>query len=357
MKVYIGLGGIGTRTLRDYSDKCSDKDASFYYIDTEDPAEAPSEVFTVRSLRNGSGALRGIGRNAVKYELFAGKLAQYLSDIKTKTDIELIFVLSSFGGFGSAAVFPIIEYIEAIAWDQIRSCVVLAFNDGAYKKWGFPEECFRIFESNSIAFVRDSLMMDQTLADYKQVQELNGSLFVPFCSLYLIDTTGMEPNRLSECIGYTRSALDSLNCKQNYHVENSVKERKQVFISYNKADQKVADRIADRLEDKGISSWIATREITAGSYARQIIQGINEARVFVVLISKDSIVSQHVKNEIDRAFSRLNDGLVIIPFILDSSELDDECKYYLCRQEKLSAVQPPLEARISELIDRVKELV
>ena len=75
------------------------------------------------------------------------------------------------------------------------------------------------------------------------------------------------------------------------------------------------------------------------------------------MLSKNSIASEQVKNEIDRAFSRLKDGLKIVPFIIDDSELDDECSYYLCRQEFYFGKTPPIKARIDELVGKISGML
>ena len=77
----------------------------------------------------------------------------------------------------------------------------------------------------------------------------------------------------------------------------------------------------------------------------------------MVLLSNDSINSQHVKNEIDRAFARLDDGLVIIPFIIEECELDEDCQYYLCRQEMFDGSQPPIVQRINDVVSRITNLL
>jgi len=115
--------------------------------------------------------------------------------------------------------------------------------------------------------------------------------------------------------------------------------------------------LVDKLEENGIKCWIATRNIHEGSYARQIIQGIRGAKIFVVLISKNSIASEQVKNEIDRAFARLKDNLKIVPFIIDEAELDDECSYYLCRQEFFFGKRPPVTERIQELVLKIQDML
>lgn len=60
---------------------------------------------------------------------------------------------------------------------------------------------------------------------------------------------------------------------------------------------------------------------------KQIVQGIKKARIFVVIVSESAILSPHVKNELNLATSRIKEGLIIMPFKIDDSELNDECKH------------------------------
>lgn len=43
--------------------------------------------------------------------------------------------------------------------------------------------------------------------------------------------------------------------------------------------------------------------------------------------------------------------------MLDESELDDECEYYLCRQERFYGNKPPIHDRIDELVQRIKAIL
>ena len=55
--------------------------------------------------------------------------------------------------------------------------------------------------------------------------------------------------------------------------------------------------------------------------------------------------------------SRLGNGLKIVPFIIDDAELDDDCSYYLCRQEFYFGKKPPLKERIQELVGKIADML
>ncbi len=124
-----------------------------------------------------------------------------------------------------------------------------------------------------------------------------------------------------------------------------------VFISYSSRNQAVADAICHELESSGIRCWYAPRNIGAGqSWAGAIISGIRECRIFVLVFSRDSNISQQVLNEVTNA---VRNNSVIIPFRIDSSEMNDDMSYYLSSRHWLDAVTPPLQDHMEALRDRV----
>jgi len=85
-----------------------------------------------------------------------------------------------------------------------------------------------------------------------------------------------------------------------------------VFISYSSQDKSVADAVCATLESRKIRCWIAPRDVLAGQpYAESILDGINKSRVFVLVFSADSNLSQQVLREVERAVSK---GIPILPF-------------------------------------------
>lgn len=356
MKFYIGLGGIGCRVLRDYKNSYSECNEKAYFIDT---ASALKELYgalsyTIPGFEDGARTFQSIGRNAMYYELLTGKMAGFFADIREADSVELIFVLTSFGGFGSGAVFPLIDYLEALAWGRCKACTVVAFSEASFG-WLIPKQYLKIYETNTIDFVREIEAREQSFVLTEKLQE---KLFNPGCTTFLLDTQTLEfkSTDVYKTLSMSQDELTKLDCKHRYVSKQNYKhEMKPVFISYSFKNQDAADYIVCALEDAGIGTWIATKDIQPGSYAAQIVQAIREARVFLVLISKDSIQSEQVKNEIDRAFNRVKEGLEIIPFILDNSELDDECQYYLCRQKKIYGVLPPFNERVRELVNTIRD--
>ena len=120
-----------------------------------------------------------------------------------------------------------------------------------------------------------------------------------------------------------------------------------VFISYASPDRNIADNLCAKLESRGFPVWYAPRNVK-GAYADAITDGIERATHFVVILSQNSMRSQHVLNEIDLAFQKLPDKIKFKPLRIDDSLFTPSFKYYLSRQHWMDAIDPPLEQRLTE---------
>jgi hypothetical protein len=75
-----------------------------------------------------------------------------------------------------------------------------------------------------------------------------------------------------------------------------------IFMSHASADIEQATEIYERLKDEEFPVWMAVHEIKPGAnYAEVIIKTLDAAKAVIVLLSKDSIASDHVKREISSA--------------------------------------------------------
>ena len=121
------------------------------------------------------------------------------------------------------------------------------------------------------------------------------------------------------------------------------------FISYASPDKNIADNLCAKLERENVKVWYAPRDVK-GAYASAIANAIEGATHFIVILSQNSMKSQHVLNEIDLAFQNLPDKIKFKPLRIDDSLFTPSFKYYLCRQHWLDAIIPPLEERLEEFV-------
>lgn len=127
----------------------------------------------------------------------------------------------------------------------------------------------------------------------------------------------------------------------------------QVFISHSSKDAQVANAICHYLEEAGLPCWIAPRDIDQPDWAAAIMGGIRKSDVFVVILSHNSIPSNEVMKEVAEATRVCN---YILPFKIDEEMLTDGMQYHLGPIHWLDAVTPPMEQRILELRERIRNL-
>lgn len=113
---------------------------------------------------------------------------------------------------------------------------------------------------------------------------------------------------------------------------------KEVFVSYAHEDLEKVKEIVDCLEGQGVYCWYAPRDVGARRYAKAICDAIESARIFLLMLSKHSAVSEHVLNEVEMAYNKRrasNGNLVIQTLCLEQLDTDspefDEIMYYIRR--------------------------
>ena len=124
-----------------------------------------------------------------------------------------------------------------------------------------------------------------------------------------------------------------------------------VFISYSSKDRLAADAACAVLEAKGISCWIAPRDIVPGeNWSASILGAIAAARVFLLIFSNNANASEQVGREVDIAANR---RLTIIPFRIENTLPEKSLEYFLNTRHWLDAFTPPLEQHLSKLADAI----
>jgi hypothetical protein len=124
-----------------------------------------------------------------------------------------------------------------------------------------------------------------------------------------------------------------------------------VFISYSSKDKTTADAVCALLEEKKIRCWIAPRDIPAGqNFAKSIINALDSCKVFILIWSHHTNLSEHILNEINQAFDQ---GVTIIPFRIEDVQPTAEMRYYFGRRHWLDALTPPLEKHIVKLAENI----
>ncbi len=124
-----------------------------------------------------------------------------------------------------------------------------------------------------------------------------------------------------------------------------------VFVSYSVPDKDTAFEVVARLEARGLSVWIAPRDISpASEWAAEIIDAIAAARLMVLMFSAHSNASPQVRREVERAVHK---QVPVLPFRLENIEPSKSLEYFLSSQHWLDGFPAPLEAHYDRLCAHV----
>ena len=112
-----------------------------------------------------------------------------------------------------------------------------------------------------------------------------------------------------------------------------------VFISHASADAALAFTICDGLESRGVRCWIAPRDVQSdGTYGTEILKGLRECEVFLILVSDAAAESQQVEREAERASHYKKR---IIPLVLGQSESGPRLEYYIAGRQRFPCAAVP----------------
>jgi hypothetical protein len=141
-----------------------------------------------------------------------------------------------------------------------------------------------------------------------------------------------------------------------------MKKTKRAFISYSHEDQGIAEQIANELRKNGIDAWIDIFEILPGDSLIQKIfdEGLANADVFIILLTKNSTNSKWVKEELSFATIRRIEGITrIIPIKIGDIEIPNPLKglLYLNMELDIRSELPKLLNAINETRTKPKLII
>ena len=128
----------------------------------------------------------------------------------------------------------------------------------------------------------------------------------------------------------------------------------EVFISYKSENAEYADALHEKFQQNGIKCWLDTNNIrTAKNFAQEIIDGLNEAKVIVLIYSKEADKSPYVYREIETAFEA---NKHIVPLKIDDT-FPEDLEFFLRDTQWLDASPGALEKNNRTLDDCFDEVV
>src|SRR5437879_12300828 len=81
----------------------------------------------------------------------------------------------------------------------------------------------------------------------------------------------------------------------------------QIFLSYVRSDEAFAKALSSQLERRGFSVWSPGKEVLPGDNVwLRIGEALKKSKAMVVLLSPDSMRSEHVRREIEYALGDPN---------------------------------------------------
>ena len=107
-----------------------------------------------------------------------------------------------------------------------------------------------------------------------------------------------------------------------------------IFISYSSKDREKAEQLTELLRSKGYSCWIDTQGIGAATlWSSEIVTSISECSIFILLLSRASVLSPNVLREVLLAMEK---GKKVVPVLLEDLELPHTFEYPLAGLQRVN---------------------
>lgn len=129
-----------------------------------------------------------------------------------------------------------------------------------------------------------------------------------------------------------------------------------VFISHSSKDKEIAEKVLNFFEGRGLSCWIAPRDIVPGTeWAAAINAAITASKVFLIIYTVNSAESSQVSREISLAETK--QGVFVVPYKTDDTPLVGSFEYYLVGSHFISADYSKNDYKLEELYTQVADIV
>src|SRR5947207_15893973 len=117
-----------------------------------------------------------------------------------------------------------------------------------------------------------------------------------------------------------------------------------LFSSFASVDLTVAAQVCGLLEQRGITCWMAPRDVRAGVvWDKAILDAIESSSAFLLILSRAANESHFVKNEVNRAFSQKKP---IIAFRTEEVIPGRSLELYLARHHWTDGFPPPIDEKV-----------
>ena len=127
----------------------------------------------------------------------------------------------------------------------------------------------------------------------------------------------------------------------------------EIYVCYDKPDQKTADAISKVLEDNGIKCWLKYRDAINSKNVDEVVNVIKQSKALVLISSGISKYSEPVRTEVDLAF---NDDVPIVVYKVDEFVLDKGFEIFLSNAILLDAYKDS-DNQFRNLVTTVSKLL
>ena len=128
-----------------------------------------------------------------------------------------------------------------------------------------------------------------------------------------------------------------------------------IFVSYSQPDHECAFALVQHLEARGLTVFIAPRDISpAAEWAAEIIDAIAAARIMVLVFSSPSNASPQVRREVERAVHK---EIPVLQFRIEDLLPSRSLEYFLSSQHWLDGFPEPREPHYERLCTHVAGLL
>lgn len=286
-KCFIALGGIGCRILNHFEKSNNLENCLFVYYDTDLATKENLNLISGKfhlfeNFSQGLAGVRKNGQNLLELSKFMDNNSDLYDVYKDsefdETGIELVFVTTSFGGFGSGSVID----FQKIVKDEIRKNGYGDINNINTKIIAFSPTCFdflfdttllKTYQQNSINFIQNY---------YDKYQ--NEPSIYDLSDVFIISQTKLSEDTMAEILMYDRKQLSLINSKDVYlsKIRESIK--KVMFVCSNQS--------IDKNNDLTISNKYTA--IYSSSFSHVFLNSL-KIPSSVVRIQKDAFVSALIK--------------------------------------------------------------
>lgn len=128
-----------------------------------------------------------------------------------------------------------------------------------------------------------------------------------------------------------------------------------VFISHAAQDREVAILACAALEERGLSCWLAPRDLAPGRDYRDAVTGaVARCRLVVLIVSRATADEPHLGRDIERA---LGEGRPLVALRLADVMPEGPLGAAIAAAHIVDAFTPPISAHLDYLCDRVADLL